>query len=87
MVKLLGLKVKLHAVNYKRCIWNSFYFCLKLSQRIAVYYAVSVFLNNNQTYIQSNQISTQFGDMPSDLENYLTLLQAENKANDNKNNN
>lgn len=25
--------------------------------------------------------------MPSDLENYLTLLQAENKANDNKNDN
>lgn len=57
--------------------WNAFHFCLKLSQRAAVYYAVSVFLENIWMCIGGNQTIARIASALPALEDYLELLVTE----------
>lgn len=75
------------AIHQNLWTWNGFHLGLKLGQRVVVYYAVLVFLATNAwTCMRGNQTSTQFSCIPPDLKNYLTLLQAENRTDNNKDN-
>lgn len=62
--------------------WNSFHLGLKLSQGAAACYAVSVLLANIWTCLRGNQTSIRFDYAPPEIENYLSLPEADNSSED-----
>lgn len=62
------------AIHQNLRTWNGFYLGLKIGQRVAVKYAVLMFLSNIWICIKGNQTSYWFTYIPLAVEEYLQLL-------------